>query len=87
MPIWGFSTTGAPALPTDLDPNPATAPGPVLVVHQGDAVSITLHNQLSGERVSLALPGQNAPVLNGWSPATTSRGSSPGPPQLLVHSE
>jgi hypothetical protein len=50
IPIWGFSSTGA-ALS-------ATAPGPVLVVRQGDAVTMTLHNQLAGENVSLALPGQ-----------------------------
>ena len=49
LPIWGFSTTGTAGT--------ATAPGPVLVVKQGDSVSITLHNQLA-ENVSLALPGQ-----------------------------
>ncbi|HEV7204217.1 MAG TPA: multicopper oxidase family protein [Jatrophihabitans sp.] len=51
LPIWGFSTTGAAGS--------ATAPGPQLVVQQGDTVSITLHNQLA-ENVSLALPGQGA---------------------------
>ena len=39
VPIWGFSTTGVAGS--------ATAPGPVLVVHQNDAVSITVHNQLA----------------------------------------
>ncbi|MET3805066.1 FtsP/CotA-like multicopper oxidase with cupredoxin domain [Nakamurella sp. UYEF19] len=57
VPIWGFSTTGAAAS--------ATAPGPVLVVNQGDTVSITLHNALAGEQVSLALPGQAAVAVNG----------------------
>src|SRR4051794_37424634 len=38
LPIWGFSTSGTAGS--------ATAPGPVLVVAQGDTVTITLHNQL-----------------------------------------
>jgi hypothetical protein len=47
IPIWGFSSTaGSP-----------TTPGPVLVVHQGDAVRVRLFNDLAGERVSLAFPG------------------------------
>ncbi len=50
VPIWGFSST-ADAV--------ATAPGPVLVVDQGDTVKITLHNSLQ-QNVSLALPGQPA---------------------------
>ncbi|HEY2672373.1 MAG TPA: multicopper oxidase domain-containing protein [Rugosimonospora sp.] len=46
VPIWGFaSTSGAPA----------SAPGPVLVVDQGDQVTINVHNGLSGN-LSLALP-------------------------------
>ena len=56
IPIWGFSTTGGAGS--------ATAPGPVLVVNQGDAVSITVHNQLAGENLSLALPGQDAPSFS-----------------------
>lgn len=57
IPIWGFSTTGAAGS--------ASAPGPLLVVHQGDHVSITLHNQLAGQSVSLALPGQAATAFAG----------------------
>jgi FtsP/CotA-like multicopper oxidase with cupredoxin domain len=57
IPIWGFSTTGAAGS--------ASAPGPLLVVHQGDNVSITLHNQLADQAVSLALPGQAAGALSG----------------------
>ncbi|MGN6299565.1 MAG: multicopper oxidase domain-containing protein [Angustibacter sp.] len=49
IPIWGFSSTA--------DPDTATLPGPLLVVNQGDTVRIRLHNNLAGERVSLALPG------------------------------
>ncbi|MDT4905512.1 MAG: hypothetical protein QOH52_3528, partial [Pseudonocardiales bacterium] len=57
IPIWGFSTSGTAGS--------ATAPGPLLVVRQGDQVTITLHNQLAGEAVSLALPGQAAISLSG----------------------
>ena len=48
--IWGFSGTGVAGS--------ATAPGPLLVVNQGDTVSVVLHNQLGGQNVSLAFPGQ-----------------------------
>ncbi len=51
VPIWGFA--GA------VD-GIASAPGPVLVVHQGDGVTITVHNQINGQKMSLALPGQAA---------------------------
>ncbi|GAA1133414.1 hypothetical protein GCM10009630_34480 [Kribbella jejuensis] len=54
VPIWGFSSTGAAGT--------ATAPGPVLVVHQGDAVTVTLHNQVAGQTVALAFPGQPMPA-------------------------
>ncbi len=48
LPIWGFASQEA---------DPATAPGPVLVVQQGDHVTVTLHNGLT-QPMSLALPGQ-----------------------------
>ncbi|MGW6194658.1 multicopper oxidase domain-containing protein [Kribbella sp. NPDC055110] len=54
VPIWGFSSTGAAGS--------ATAPGPAMVVHQGDQVTVTLHNQLAGQTVSLAFPGQALPA-------------------------
>lgn len=50
LPIWGFSSTGAAGT--------ATAPGPLLVVNQGDTVTVNLHNELAGEQVSLVFPGQ-----------------------------
>ncbi len=52
IPIWGFSTTGAAGT--------ASAPGPLLVVNQGDTVTFNLHNQLpaAAKNVSLAFPGQ-----------------------------
>lgn len=51
VPIWGFSDSSTPGT--------ATTPGPVLVVRQGDQVSVTVHNSLAQD-VSLALPGQPA---------------------------
>jgi FtsP/CotA-like multicopper oxidase with cupredoxin domain len=54
VPIWGFSPTGAAGS--------AIAPGPALVVHQGDQVTVTLHNQLPGQTISLAFPGQGEPT-------------------------
>jgi hypothetical protein len=51
VPIWGFSSTGTPGS--------ATAPGPLLVVSEGDHVTVTLHNKLA-EDLSLAFPGQPA---------------------------
>jgi FtsP/CotA-like multicopper oxidase with cupredoxin domain len=56
VPIWGFSATGAAGS--------ATTPGPLLVVHQGDQVRVTLHNHLS-EAMSLAFPGQQATAFAG----------------------
>lgn len=53
VPIWGFSSTGTAGS--------ASAPGPTLVVHQGDQVTVTLHNQVAGQAVSLAFPGQPVP--------------------------
>ena len=70
LPIWGFSTTGAAAS--------ATAPGPVLVVNQGDTVTVRLHNQLA-EPVSLAFPGQPASAFSaGLSTVAEEAGAAPG---------
>ena len=69
IPIWGFSGSGTAGS--------ATAPGPVLVVHQGDVVSVTLHNQLA-EPVSLAFPGQPASAFTaGLSAAAEEPGAAP----------
>lgn len=56
--IWGFSTTGTAGT--------ATAPGPLLVVNQGDTVTFNLHNQLpaAAQNVSLAFPGQPASAFS-----------------------
>jgi FtsP/CotA-like multicopper oxidase with cupredoxin domain len=68
VPIWGFATDSTAD---------ATAPGPLLVVTQGDSVSITVHNDLQGAgNVSLALPGQ-APGDVGTSGDDTT-GAAPG---------
>jgi hypothetical protein len=60
--VWGFAST------SDA---PATAPGPVLVVDQGDSVTVTVHNGLQGQNLSLALP-----TMSGLAPDTT--GAAPG---------
>ena len=70
VPIWGFSSTSAAGS--------ATAPGPVLVVQQGDTVEVTLHNQLA-DHVSLAFPGQSADSFStGLSAADQTTGAAPG---------
>ncbi|MEN3305194.1 MAG: hypothetical protein V7603_1396 [Micromonosporaceae bacterium] len=56
VPIWGFASTSAA---------PATLPGPVLVVDQGDNVTITVHNGLTS---ALALA---VPAVTGMVPDTT----------------
>lgn len=70
VPIWGFSSTSTAGS--------ATAPGPVLVVQQGDTVEVTLHNQLA-DHVSLAFPGQSADSFStGLSAADQTTGAAPG---------
>ncbi len=59
--IWGFASTSA---------GPATLPGPVLVVDQGDTVTITVHNGLTSA-LSLAVP-----AVTGMAPDTV--GAAPG---------
>ena len=61
VPIWGFAST---------DAAPATLPGPVLVVDQGQAVTITVHNGLA-DNLALALP-----AVTGLVPDRT--GAAPG---------
>ena len=61
VPIWGFAST---------DTAPAALPGPVLVVDQGDAVTITVHNGLAND-LALALP-----AVTGLAPDRT--GAAPG---------
>ncbi|MET7804819.1 multicopper oxidase domain-containing protein [Micromonospora chersina] len=61
VPIWGFAST---------DAAPATLPGPVLVVDQGDRVTITVHNGLA-DNLALALP-----AVTGLAPDRT--GAAPG---------
>lgn len=66
LPIWGYAGS---------DADPATAPGPVLVVQQGDHVSVTLHNGL-GRPTSLAFPGQPSTSFDQGQDSTT--GVDPG---------
>ncbi len=51
--IWGFSLAGPGGSCTDATPS---LPGPVLSVHQGDEVSLVVHNGLATP-VSLEVPG------------------------------
>ena len=57
VPIWGFaSSAGAPA----------TVPGPMLIGAEGATMVVILHNDLPGETVALAFPGQDLlPDLDG----------------------
>lgn len=66
--IWGFATDSTSAV---------TAPGPLLVVNQGDSVTITVHNelQIAGMNVALALPGQQSVNGGGGDDVT---GAAPG---------
>jgi hypothetical protein len=61
--IWGFAGTAAGA---------AATPGPVLVVDQGDSVTLTVHNALA-DNLSLAVPAQTglAPDTSGAAPGGT----------------
>jgi hypothetical protein len=64
-PIWGFAASSAGA---------ATLPGPVLVVDQGMAVTVTIHNDLglaagAARNLSLAVP-----AMTGLAPDTTGVG-------------
>ncbi|GAA1824341.1 multicopper oxidase domain-containing protein [Planosporangium flavigriseum] len=59
IPIWGFSSSADPTVAV-------TAPGPVLVVNEGDDVTINVHNELAGQNLSLAIPS-----MTGLVPDTT----------------
>src|SRR6187455_2559781 len=50
--VWGYSLDGS---------TPTKPGGPTLVAHQGDVVTITLHNQLT-ETNSLVVRGQSMPT-------------------------
>jgi FtsP/CotA-like multicopper oxidase with cupredoxin domain len=52
VPIWGYANTAAGA---------AQIPGPVLIVNQGDAVTVILHNSLT-VTTSLKFEGQSLPT-------------------------
>ncbi|NJC73804.1 multicopper oxidase domain-containing protein [Planosporangium thailandense] len=62
--VWGFSTVADPTAPV-------STPGPVLVVNEGDDVTVNVHNQLSGQNLSLAVP-----EMTGLAPDT--KGAAPG---------
>lgn len=56
LPIWGFASAEA---------DPVTAPGPLLVVPQDATVTVTLHNAVPGQQISLAFPGQRHVTTDG----------------------
>jgi len=53
VPIWGFALS-----PTDA----AQVPGPTLIVNEGETVRLQVLNNLSGQNLSLSLPGQDLPA-------------------------
>jgi FtsP/CotA-like multicopper oxidase with cupredoxin domain len=59
VPVWGYAAA---------DADPAGLPGPVLVVNQGDTVTVTLHNALS-EPTALLFQGQSLPPDTVGTPA------------------
>ncbi len=57
LPVWGFATSGA---------GPALVPGPVISATVGETLEVVLHNDLAGQTVALAFPGQELiPDLEG----------------------
>lgn len=75
LPIWGFALTEA---------DPATAPGPTLVLKQGDHVAMTLHNRI-GQPMSLIFPGlSTSDFTSGLSSAAEDQGT-PGGTDAMYH--
>jgi FtsP/CotA-like multicopper oxidase with cupredoxin domain len=57
IPVWGFADSAAGA---------AQVPGPVIRANAGETLEIVLHNEVDGEIVALAFPGQELiPDLEG----------------------
>ncbi|MFN2289636.1 MAG: multicopper oxidase domain-containing protein [Anaerolineae bacterium] len=55
--VWGFAADGT---------GPGQVPGPMLLGNEGETMEVILHNQVPGETVALAFPGQELlPDLNG----------------------
>jgi manganese oxidase len=71
--MWGFANG------TNLTSGPMQYPGPTLIVNQGDTVTLTLYNQLSGlsaVNTSIVFPGQSN---------VTATVGDPGVPGLLTN--
>ncbi len=68
MPIWGYAADAASA---------PTAPGPLLVVVEGQTITVRLHNQLP-QRTALTFPGQPATAFTGSTPGGTVTGVANG---------
>lgn len=73
VPVWGYAAAAA---------DPAGLPGPVLIVNQGDTVTVNLHNALS-EPTALLFQGQSLPpdtvgTAAGGTKSYTFKASEPG---------
>lgn len=53
VPVWGFATDAA---------GPALVPGPIIRANAGETLEIVLRNEIAGETVSLAFPGQEGVI-------------------------
>jgi FtsP/CotA-like multicopper oxidase with cupredoxin domain len=49
LPVWGFADSAL---------GPALVPGPVIRASEGETLTVVLHNEIPGQDVSLAFPGQ-----------------------------
>ncbi len=67
--IWGFSTDDGGCAPAQL-------PGPVLIVEEGEGVTVNLTTNTVGEPVTLEFPGQEGVAVTGTS--YTFAASAPG---------
>jgi FtsP/CotA-like multicopper oxidase with cupredoxin domain len=53
LPVWGFAVSAA---------GPASVPGPVIRANVGETLEVVLHNEIVGQDISLAFPGQEGLV-------------------------
>jgi FtsP/CotA-like multicopper oxidase with cupredoxin domain len=88
---WGYGCNGAPGgyAPTTISGafcNGMQVPGPTLIVHEGDAVSVTLTNQLppSAGNTSILFPGFNVTATAAASQPTGCTAAAPAPLGLLT---
>jgi FtsP/CotA-like multicopper oxidase with cupredoxin domain len=85
---WGYGCNTAPAgfAPSAIGPSqgancpPMQLPGPTLVVHEGDSVTVTLHNNLpaAAGNTSILFPGFALQPFNDGVPGLLTQEASPG---------